>query len=253
MSDALKPDAIEEATTATARCWRWRKSGRRRGRRRARSLPRASRATMCRTGCAQTVPSEMRAPRAISPRSRSERRRPTARARARAHRAPAVAGAAGAAAGAPPRSGAADSRARQGSATPSATLPTRCWRCSTMRALPPLFAPGSRAEVPIVGISRRRSAGLRAGRSPRRSRQRRADRRLQIEPHRARAHRGFRRTTSRNWRSIARCCARSIRITRCAPRWSGPPGRRSRNCPTPRSMPQCQGLPHVKHRRVIAP
>ena len=100
----------------------------------------------------------------------------------------------------------------------------RFWRCSTTLRFAPLFAPGSRAEVPIVGAARRARpvpsgvvdrlvvtpdavliADYKTNRpAPRRLRRRAAT------------------ATSPSSRSIARCWRGSIRTGRCAPRCCGP-------------------------------
>ena len=110
-----------------------------------------------------------------------------------------------------------------------------------------LFAPGSRAEVPIVGIlADGRQVSGQADRLAITSKD------VLIADYKSNRivpdgiERDSAATTSRNLRSTAPCCARSIRITRCARRWCGPPDRPSRSCPRSRSTPQCQGFPRRK-------
>ncbi len=77
-----------------------------------------------------------------------------------------------------------------------------------------IFAPGSRAEVPIVGrIARARARPdprRRAGRPPRRHGRYGADRRLQDRPDRSGPARRCARPMSPSSRSTARCCPASI-------------------------------------------
>ena len=184
------------------------------------------------------VPPATRAPRALSPSlgARPAQYRRCPRARARPDRAPAAAGAARAAARAPRRGGAPASRAREGvrrGAERDAIVREVLAVLDDAR-FAPLFAPGSRAEVPIVGIvsrAERRVSGqvdrLAVTATDVLIADYKSDRCVPA-PHRGHSRELYR----RNWRSTGQCCAPSIRITACAPRWSGPPDRRSRNCPT---------------------
>ena len=105
----------------------------------------------------RAAPRRDRARRAISPSVGARRRacRRAACAGARAHRAPAAAGAARAAApSAAPRRRGSISRARKDfdAAERDSDRRARCWRVLDDARFAPLFAAGSRAEVPIVGI-----------------------------------------------------------------------------------------------------
>ena len=137
--------------TAEGAVWRWRK-GPDDGRSRARIRRRKRRTTLCRTGCTRRCRAETRAPRAIAPSlALGAAKADARRARARAHRAPAAAGAARAAAGAPRRGGARGISRAQRSRTASAIADEVLTLLDDPR-FAALFAPGSRAEVPIVGI-----------------------------------------------------------------------------------------------------
>ena len=103
-----------------------------------------------------------------------------------------------------------------------------------------IFAPGSRAEVPIVGRIRARRArpnpGRRAGGPPRRHRRYGADRRLQDRPDRSQPARRGSHPTSPSSRSTARCWPACFQEKPCARRCCSPMGRSSWKCPPRRWM-----------------
>ena len=90
----------------------------------------------------------------------------------------------------------------------------RSRRSSTHAGFAPIFAPGSRAEVAVMGeLTVRGRQRQVTGKIDRLAvtRRRGADRRLQDQPAGARlARRRCRRPMSCSWRSTARCCSRSI-------------------------------------------